>query len=859
VAAPATQTMYGADGSAVEVPVDQVADAYRSGQLGLRDDQQVFVQRGGEVVAVSGAEAGALFEGARGATTRVATPEAYARQEEAREYGGVGGTIAAGAAGVGRGLTLGLSDLAARELGYAPELERLERYNPTASLVGEGLGMLAPLALSGGAAGAAEGASVAARVGRAATAVPRVVGGVGEAAGAVGRGLVRGLGAAEGGLLARGAETAARFGAEGALYGVGEAVSRAAIHDEELTAEKLVGAAGHGFALGAAGGAALVGAGALGRAALGKGLDVATGLAESAVGRAEAKATQAAKAAETLDQKVTKLADTLTGGLDQYAVNKTLKSTGTNQKILEEIEAAGEAVKQRAAQQIREQLPELIGKKEGAILSHAEQAEAATKNVKKWGKKIGDKLDDLDRIADGAKPDVSGIVNNARERILKPLAQMPGAEATGAAIEKYLVSFEEKAQGKGFSEVHKMRAYLDDIIYEGKRAGSAGLDSWKALRGVLEEELLRSGEQAAVAKGSSFVAEYAAAKDQYRAAKWVEKATEKGAVAEARNRTLGLSEQLGVLGGSNALGSALGAVLGPAGQLAGNVVGGAGAALLQNLTRRYGDQIAAEIATRATKTDMVRAVTSTLDDAMSNKLSKFFGRTKDAAKSVPLASPTAAAVERAEQRKRDRERPMKPAEEFKRNKEALASYLASPQKGRAIADGVEGVSPTLAAKTAAVQQRAAEFLHSKLPSERTKQSTLQPQFDKSRPSPSEMAKWNRYWKALDDPASVVEDLRKGTISREAVEALRHVYPKTYEQLQQAAMIQLGGMAKQLPYDKARALGVLLDIPAVPTQQPAFVAAVQATYQSTNQQAQTPAAPQRPVHVSQAYSLDNREE
>jgi hypothetical protein len=168
---------------------------------------------------------------------RVADVAAAARSAD---YGGIGNRIEAGAAGVLRGATLGLSDVALRGLGGDQAAEYfggIRRENPGTSLAGELAGAAITAGIGGG---GGAGAALA-----------------GEA----------GAAAASRGALSTIARAGARGAAEGALYGAGTGVSELALDPDPLTWEHatsvlssnaLYGAATGGV-LGAGGKAAEIG------------------------------------------------------------------------------------------------------------------------------------------------------------------------------------------------------------------------------------------------------------------------------------------------------------------------------------------------------------------------------------------------------------------------------------------------------------------------------------------------------------------------------------------------------------------------------------------------------------------------
>jgi hypothetical protein len=181
------------DGTAITVPVDQAA--------ALLASKRFRVEQGADV-------ASRTVEGAR---------------EEM--YGGVGGAVRAGVAGVARGATFGLSDVAARTLGgedLARDLRGVREENQGISMAGEVVGSLVP-----GGAG-----SLAAKAGR------------------------RVAGTGSGG-LAQVARAGAAGATEGALMGAGAGVSELALSDDPLTLERMASAIGSNALFGAATGGAL--------------------------------------------------------------------------------------------------------------------------------------------------------------------------------------------------------------------------------------------------------------------------------------------------------------------------------------------------------------------------------------------------------------------------------------------------------------------------------------------------------------------------------------------------------------------------------------------------------------------------
>ncbi len=228
---PQTVTMVDPQGNAVAVPADSVAAAFSQG---FRP------------------------ETVEGQTSRLV------EQSNAERYGGVGGGTVALGAGVLRGVSGGLSDVAlAGTFGEegARDLSGLRSYNPGLSTAGNIAGAVAPALLS-------FGGSTAARAG-----VEGVLGAEGlgaRALAATPAALTSKLGAkivglGEGsGLLGRTAAAIGGGAAEGAIQGAGSYISDVALGDRELSADGFIGGMGHGALWGgAAGGALSISGGAL--------------------------------------------------------------------------------------------------------------------------------------------------------------------------------------------------------------------------------------------------------------------------------------------------------------------------------------------------------------------------------------------------------------------------------------------------------------------------------------------------------------------------------------------------------------------------------------------------------------------
>lgn len=387
--------------------------------------------------------------------------EYRAAQLEAK-YGGAAGTLAAAGAGAGRGLTFGLSDQIATAIGgeeTRQDLAALQEYNPNASIAGEIGGALLPMLLPGGQA--AEAGALA-RLGRAATVGPRAVSALG---GLAERGVVGllGEGATATGRIGRAAlKTAAGGATEGLFYGAGQEISDAAIHNHDLTAEKLLAAAGKGALLGAAFGGATGGGfsalGEAGRAALGR------------LGRAEAKVAQAAEREAVEAAEKVSIKKTVKEVLEetQESTTKTTSKTHFGEEsvddMLQRVAKKGEsegfgdifnAIKEGI--EPKSMWRDAVGMREGESASQflqrfknekAWKAAGGTQNLAAMAEKYGG---GYDKIASHWFEEAPGLVgkksfqNMNRESMVE--AAKLGKKKYGGLLEDALVGAEKKGAG----------------------------------------------------------------------------------------------------------------------------------------------------------------------------------------------------------------------------------------------------------------------------------------------------------------------------------------------------------------------------------------------------------------------------
>lgn len=159
-------------------------------------------------------------------------------------------------------------------------------------------------------------------------------------------------------------------------------------------------------------------------------------------------------------------------------------------------------------------------------------------------------------------------------------------------------------------------------------------------------------------------------------------------------------------------------------------------------------------------------------------------------------------------------------------------------------------TPAVSGAMMAQFAKTAQFLDSKMPKDPLAGRYLSVNHSKWQPSDFQLSQYERYVRAAEDPISVIEDLSRGKVTPEAVEALKTLNPTMFKQLQQGVTDAIMSPEADPTYKQKLMIGTLLGIPADPTLTADFIGAMQATYQEQAQtgQSQPATAPQKSVHI-----------
>lgn len=773
----------------------------------------------------------------------------YQREQLEQQYGGLGGVVKAGAEGLGRGLTFGLSDLAGRELGgeeYRKAAAARRELFPGTETAGEIAGVVAPTLLSGGSGLVGKALGTAGALPRGAAAL----GGLAER----GVGSLVGRGAES--LAARALQSGASLGArglvEGALYGAGQGITEAALGDEDLTAEKLFASMGEhakgGAIMGAVTGGALGVLGEVGKAAGQRALklfdesslsDYFKSFADErtikALGASQRDIARMGKSAEGIEARMSDIAETVRGYRFEDG-EKLFKAGDTIEDLAQKTSRAVEEQGKRLAE-IREKL--------GAIT--AERPEL--------GPDVGGLLQKVDDevLAPLRESNVASIQDRAgkverelaglRARIAPPelppeLEQL--RSASPEAFEKLKVSnpsLAEKLAPKPVTleELTQTRRDLDKIIYP-KAKGASGLPplppehmaELQQVRALVEDEIEQASHRAAAASGdSSLAGELLDAKQKYSALKAAEQLTSKGVARDVGNRFFSPTDY--AAGGVGAMlhGGPLGVATGIAGAAAHHIV------------RERGSSVLAVV---ADKLASISERTVAVDEQLSRGLDRFLGGAKNLAiKGATLEAPTLHPL------------PQAARNDFDSMRDRLVAAQANPEQvldhvGHAIAP-IADTAPRVSSGVVQTTQRAATYLQKQLPPPKPPRLGSPPP---PPPDPVTKAAYMRSARGANDPMTVVHDLAKHKASSEQIQGMKAATPKLHAQLVEKTTQRLMDMAaegKHLTYEQRLQASILTEQPLDETLEPDTIAMIQGLYQQQGGGGGAPSAPKRKLDMA----------
>jgi uncharacterized protein (DUF4415 family) len=139
----------------------------------------------------------------------------------------------------------------------------------------------------------------------------------------------------------------------------------------------------------------------------------------------------------------------------------------------------------------------------------------------------------------------------------------------------------------------------------------------------------------------------------------------------------------------------------------------------------------------------------------------------------------------------------------------------------AIGDRMQTPNAEMQDAIIAQTRKGIAFLDSKRPKQ-TMLPGMLPGDGTWKPSMAAINEFAKYVHAVNDPASVIEDLAKGHLSLEGAETLRTVYPNLFAEAQKTLLSHAATFQKTLPYARRVALSIMYQVPVDGTMTPSHM-------------------------------------
>lgn len=783
-------------------PIDNPEEAFLQGTHGFNQGEKVnfFNPEDNKLYSADASKAQEFLESG----LRFARPEEVEERRLQKEYGeGLGASAKSLGEGVARGLSFGLSDIVLQDLDIVSKealKERKDR-NKALSIGGEVLGSVAPILLSAGTGAAAKGASLApsALLSKAGTRLEKELA----------KKIIK-EGAAKKILPKVAAEAA-----EGSIYGLANLTSEAALGNKELTADNVV---------------ANMGMGAL----LGGGLAASLGIGKMAGGKA-------ISGAQSVIAKMPEPVKSLKELEDLF----TIKATGAMKPQIKQIEsmriAGGD--KGKVADILRQR--GIIGK--GAPNFGATKKVAADE-LKKVGQELDEVINRLDQGAkkNGIETDFNEVWEKVNERVLRPLkgSEFGNEQRLGERLTKDFEGFAEKWQGQKIplKDLINYRRRIRKMAWKGKSKITQDtygqyLDD---IGGVLKEAEEEFADR--IASQLDIDNAYKNAKENWQVIDWANKALGNKVDSETANLYLSLTDRMAGIGGGTAAALAQGAINPAAIAMA------AGSSLFNRTIRTRGAALASNILNKVNNLQLLQKVNSKIDSQIANSAKKFFESTPRV--STPTSVPIFMNTDFLEGRKKNYKSMQ---ESFLAKKEEITNLAQNPETAlEKIAQSTEKLEESAPEIVRSIQERqgkALRILFEKMPRKPGEPNAILD--EEYIPPDSEISKWARYYSAVTNPLSVIEDLQEGIATKEGVEVLRDVYPSLYEKTLSEFMSSMAENKNKISYDKKMQLSILFEIPFTNYANPNFVGFLQKISSSP-----ISSPPGRESSAARAKGLDN---
>jgi len=147
-------------------------------------------------------------------------------------------------------------------------------------------------------------------------------------------------------------------------------------------------------------------------------------------------------------------------------------------------------------------------------------------------------------------------------------------------------------------------------------------------------------------------------------------------------------------------------------------------------------------------------------------------------------------------------------DQIKELNEKLGEFNENPSLASEHMSQVTGQVPeNIASAVTAKNVQIAKYLQNTIP----KPISIPGPFNRQvwKPSDSEMFKFNKRVKAVENPLSMIDQLENGTLSKETVETVKEIYPKLFEQIQNKVVESVQSHKGTIPYSARIKLSLLM--------------------------------------------------
>lgn len=632
-----------------------------------------------------------------------------------------------------------------------------------------------------------------------------------------------------------GLRLAARGATEGAMIGLAQQLQQSVIRNVPLTAEALLVSGGEGALLGGIAGGVLGGTGAL----LGKGVEAAgAGLA--------------GKGERGLARQLQRLGLTT----DEIAAIAERESGNTSNWLRRARTQLGEA-------------GESWTSKTGRI------AEVAEEKAQQWSILRKTTLETLDKEASTLAPDALRVRERMTTEFLARFEGTPEWKRANKVVRSFIndILGEEHRIGRKLGKAAK--SPINDFLGGGESAANDNLyrtpwskwaqiedqlsskydriigkihdpdavrvinrDTLVQMRDVIRDEMRSAMESAALANP-----ELRGIAEQYGAQTLNKVTMEELAAAAGRKHAAEFASGKGATWTAPDIAQAAGiAAIGHGGSAVGLLAG-------KGLIRRAGgfmEPYLAEMAWKNMAGAEAGVSTSTIQNRIKGSVKKFFNAAGRASVGGYTASKTQA---RARAQYNDRNA-------FEANLEQTRSLLSEHHRQRVEQYAQfqsDLIHPALGPEILDRYQKAAQYLQMNIPPGRAavEANSLRRQ-PKVKGMDLKEFKYMRINEAIKNPLSILEGLENGNVSRDAVRAVKYVYPELHAEIVQETTRQIWEMKSQgkyLPMDKVAHLGIVLDAPVDSILEQSRISSIQASFV-------TPEQPQPQPPPEQAFSAMN---